>query len=84
VAADPISATAVDLVFDQPSATDAHLVFGATYVAPRDDIRLSATLPLPTGMQPAQVLALPGLSGGSIAGNALAFEPFGGLIVKLA
>ena len=69
MAADPISATAVDLVFDQPSATDAHLVFGATYVAPRDDIRLSATLPLPTVtfkfLPPARaelLAALPGLT----------------------
>lgn len=38
----------VDLVFDQPAATDAHLVFGATYMAPRDDIRLSAVLPTPS------------------------------------
>lgn len=59
----------VDLVFDQPAATDAHLVFGATYVAPRDDIRLSAVLPPPTVtikfLPPARaelLASLPGLS----------------------
>ena len=44
----------------------------------------AATLPLTAGLQPAQVLALPGLTGGSISGTALAFEPFGGLLVELA
>lgn len=44
----------------------------------------TATLALPTNMQPAQVLALPGLSSGRIEGKALAFEPFGGLILQLA
>ena len=37
----------VDLLFDQPAATDANLVFGANYVAPRDDVTVRATLPLP-------------------------------------
>lgn len=37
----------VDLLFDQPAATDAHLVFGANYIAPRDDVIVRATLPLP-------------------------------------
>ena len=37
----------VDLLFDQPAATDAHLVFGANYIAPRDDVTVRATLPLP-------------------------------------
>lgn len=37
----------VDLLFDQPAATDANLVFGANYIAPRDDVTLRATLPLP-------------------------------------
>ena len=37
----------VDLLFDQPAATDANLVFGANYIAPRDDVTLWATLPLP-------------------------------------
>lgn len=37
----------VDLLFDQPAATDAHLVFGANYIAPRDDMTVRATLPLP-------------------------------------
>jgi len=44
----------------------------------------SATLPLDAHMKPADVLALPGLTGGSVNGSALAFEPFGGLILKLA
>jgi alpha-glucosidase len=44
----------------------------------------AATLPLTTEMQPAQVLALPGLTGSRLEGQALAFEPFGGLIVQLA
>lgn len=37
----------VDLLFDQPAATDTNLVFGASYVAPRDDVTVRATLPLP-------------------------------------
>ena len=37
----------VDLLFDQPAATDADLVFGANYIAPRDDVTVRATLPLP-------------------------------------
>ena len=37
----------VDLLFDQPAATDTHLVFGANYIAPRDDVTVRATLPLP-------------------------------------
>ena len=37
----------VDLLFDQPAATDANLVFGANYIAPRDDVTVRATLPLP-------------------------------------
>lgn len=37
----------VDLLFDQPAATDAELVFGASFIAPRDDIVVLANLPLP-------------------------------------
>lgn len=37
----------INLVFDRPAATDAELLFGATYVAPRDDIRVQVALPLP-------------------------------------
>jgi hypothetical protein len=37
----------VDLLFDQAAATDAKLVFGANYIAPRDDVTVRATLPLP-------------------------------------
>ena len=37
----------VDLLFNQPAATDANLVFGANYIAPRDDVTVQATLPLP-------------------------------------
>lgn len=37
----------VDLLFDQPAATDANLVFGANNIAPRDDVTVRATLPLP-------------------------------------
>ncbi|MBH2008194.1 MAG: hypothetical protein I8H71_00705 [Xanthomonadaceae bacterium] len=37
----------VDLLFDQPAATDANLVFGANYIAPRDDVVVLASLPLP-------------------------------------
>jgi hypothetical protein len=37
----------VDLLFDQPAATDADLVFGAGFVAPRDDLVVLASLPLP-------------------------------------
>jgi hypothetical protein len=37
----------VDLLFDQPAATDANVVFGANAIAPRDDVTVSATLPLP-------------------------------------
>lgn len=37
----------VDLLFDQPAATDANLVFGANYIAPRDDVTVQATLSLP-------------------------------------
>ena len=37
----------VDLLFDQPAATDAHLVFGANYIASRDDVVVLASLPLP-------------------------------------
>lgn len=37
----------IDLLFDQPAATDANLVFGANYIAPRDDVTVRATLPLP-------------------------------------
>lgn len=37
----------VDLLFDQPAATDANLVFGAGFVAPRDDVVVLASLPLP-------------------------------------
>ena len=37
----------VDLLFDQPAAADANLVFGATYIAPRDDVVVLASLPLP-------------------------------------
>lgn len=37
----------IELLFDQPAATDANLVFGANYIAPRDDVTVRATLPLP-------------------------------------
>jgi hypothetical protein len=37
----------VNLLFDQPAATDADLVFGAGFVAPRDDVAVLASLPLP-------------------------------------
>lgn len=37
----------VDLLFDQAAAADANLVFGANYIAPRDDVTVRATLPLP-------------------------------------
>ncbi len=37
----------VNLLFDQPAATDANLVFGAGFVAPRDDVVVLASLPLP-------------------------------------
>ncbi len=37
----------VNLLFDQPAATDADLVFGAGFVAPRDDVVVLASLPLP-------------------------------------
>jgi len=37
----------VDLLFDQPAATDAELVFGASFIAPRDDVVVLANLPLP-------------------------------------
>lgn len=37
----------VNLLFDQPAATDADLVFGAGFVAPRDDVMVLASLPLP-------------------------------------
>jgi len=43
----------------------------------------AATLPLTADMRPAQVLALPGLSGGSVGDQTLTFEPFGGLLVQL-
>lgn len=37
----------VDLLFDQPAATDADLVFGAGFIAPRNDVTVQASLPLP-------------------------------------
>ncbi|MBK1674624.1 hypothetical protein CKO35_15265 [Ectothiorhodospira shaposhnikovii] len=37
----------VDLLFDQPAVTDANLVFGANHIAPRGDVTVRATLPLP-------------------------------------
>lgn len=37
----------VNLLFDQPATTDADLVFGAGFVAPRDDVVVLASLPLP-------------------------------------
>ncbi len=37
----------VNLLFDQPAATDANLVFGAGFVAPRDDVVVLVSLPLP-------------------------------------
>jgi len=37
----------VNLLFDQSAATDADLVFGAGFVAPRDDVTVLASLPLP-------------------------------------
>ena len=38
---------AVDLRFGQPAPTDADLLFGADFVAPRNEITVQATLPLP-------------------------------------
>ena len=59
----------VDLLYDQPAATDADLIFGADYVPPRKDVVVQATLPLPVAsvafIPPArlEVLAeLPGLT----------------------
>lgn len=59
----------IDLLFDQPAATDANLVFGANYIAPRDDVTVRATLPLPVVaikfIPPAQaelLAELPGLT----------------------
>lgn len=43
-----------------------------------------ATLNLPTGLQAAAVLDLPGLQGGRLQGGELAFEAFGGLLLSLA
>jgi alpha-glucosidase len=43
-----------------------------------------ATLTLPTGLQAAAVLDLPGLQGGRLQGGELAFEAFGGLLLRLA
>lgn len=37
----------VNLLFDQPAATDADLMFGAGFIAPRDDVTVRANLPLP-------------------------------------
>jgi hypothetical protein len=37
----------VDLLFNQPAATDADLVFGAGFITPRDDVTVHASLPLP-------------------------------------
>ena len=37
----------VNLLFDQPAAIDADLVFGAGFIAPRDDVVVLASLPLP-------------------------------------
>ncbi len=37
----------VDLLFDQPASADANLVFGANFIAPRDDVVVLASLPLP-------------------------------------
>jgi len=42
--ADEVSWTG-DLRFDRPVATDADLVFGADFVAPRNDLTLLASLP---------------------------------------
>ena len=36
-----------DLLFDRPAATDANLLFGADFVAPRNDLTIIAALPLP-------------------------------------
>ena len=38
----------IDLLFDQPAATDANLVFGANYIAPRDDVTVSAATTQPS------------------------------------
>jgi alpha-glucosidase len=43
-----------------------------------------ASLHLPASMKVAHTLAMPGLTGGCLSGDALAFEPFGGLLVQLA
>ncbi len=37
----------VNLLFDQPAAADADLVFGAGFAPPRDDVVVLASLPLP-------------------------------------
>jgi hypothetical protein len=36
-----------DLLFDRPAATDANLLFGANFVAPRNDLTIIAALPWP-------------------------------------
>jgi alpha-glucosidase len=43
----------------------------------------AAHLPLGDELKATGVLALPGLTGGELNGNALAFAPFGGLLVTL-
>ena len=49
----------IHLRFDQPAPTDAHLLFGADYVPPRNDLTVQAVLPLPvaaiTFIPPARV-----------------------------
>ncbi len=37
----------IHLRFDRPAPTDAHLLFGADYVPPRNDLTVQAILPLP-------------------------------------
>ena len=39
--------SAVDLRFGQPAPTDANLLFGADFVAPRNEITVQAVLPPP-------------------------------------
>lgn len=42
-----IESAQTDLLFDRPAATDANLLFGADFVAPRHDLTIMAALPLP-------------------------------------
>ncbi len=65
--APPVEATLVDLLFDQPAALNADLVFGGSDNAPRNDVTVAATLPLPVVaikfIPAAEVQLLAGLPG---------------------